>query len=255
MLKAVSKIVVTFLFLGVAQAQEILVVGEAWEGYTETSGKGVYIELVKEVFEPAGIKVVWETYPWVRATNYVKSKRADAVLGDYYDSEEAGTSALYPSWHISVEDPVIIWLPKRANAHKSWQEAVGEGPVGWIRGYGFEKADWWDPSIQFHEITDLEPGLMMLKAGRLAGILDYQSSLLKAENSVQLDIQFQSRLVYPGSKLYIKFANTERSKSLIKIFDQRMEQLVNSGRVLEIYRSWGHSESKFSADRFEQQDE
>ena len=245
--------VLPFLLLGLAgvnaYSMEINVVGEAWEGYTQADGKGAYIELVKEIFEPEGVAVNWKTYPWARAAVNVETNAADAIIGDYFYSDESQNTALYPNWHISVEEPIVVLLRDEATLD-TWQKNIGKDGVVWIRGYGFENADWWNTDTLFTEVATVEQGLKMLDTRRVSAYIGYESQINAA--LVELDLQdlFEPVTLVSDKKLYLIFSNTEKSKELIQVFDRRMSQLVSSGRVEEIYNAWGLNLQKLSPERF-----
>ncbi len=232
----------------------IHVVCEEWAEYTNEDGTGVYWEVVKAVYEPVGIQVKTEVMPWKRADRTVLRKKADAIVGDYYDQEQAGQEFLYPTWHISVEDPIIAVFKK--GAIPDWErqgvQSLAGKTVGWIRGYDFDTKDWLDVSVKKHEVTTILQGLKMLAAvGRLDVLIDYRSTIKLEGEKAGIDVEqdYELKTVTLGEKLFLKFANTERSKQLMRIFDERMSELVTSGEMEQIYTKWGHSEEKFGKEK------
>src|SRR4051812_5094968 len=64
---------------------EIQLVSEHWIGYTETDGTGLGWDLMREIFEPAGVKVEQRTEPYTRAVGLVQRGEADAWVAAYKD--------------------------------------------------------------------------------------------------------------------------------------------------------------------------
>lgn len=225
-----------------------------WEGYTNKDGTGAYWEVVKTVFEPAGIKVKVKIVPWNRALYLMKSKSIDALVGDYYYPEKAGKEYLYPRWHLSVEDSIVTVF--KTNKFPNWNsEKAGifeNHTIGWIRGYGFEKTIFKMIKIKHNEISKLASGLKMLDNDRIDAIVDYRSTILPAakDAKINLDRGYQIKTIQLGSLLYVIFSNTARSRTLLRIWDNRMDKLVKNGKIKQIYGKWGHGEEKFGMERY-----
>lgn len=232
----------------------IEVLCEDWEGYTNKDGSGVYWEVVKEVYEPIGIRVNTRIVPWKRALLAVAEKKADAVLGAYYSQEKDGKEFLYPEWHISVEDPVMIVFKKDRlpNWAKEGIQTLEHTNLAWISGYDFDQSFLKDFSVNSFEIRNVKQGLSMVNHGRVDGLLDYESGIRKAAHELEISLvkDFEMKVVKLGSKLYLAYSNTARSEELLTIFDSRMAQLVESGAIERIYRKWMLAKEKFGKERY-----
>ncbi len=232
----------------------IYVVCDEWAGFTNKDGTGAYWEVVKAVYEPIGIKVKTKVMPWKRAEVTVVKKRADALLGDYYYKDKERREYLYPKWHISIEDPIIAIFKK--GTIKDWEskgiKSLAGKRVVWIRGYNFDKTLLNGINVIKYEITKHIQGLSMLDIGRMDVFLDYifDTTPVAKKAGIDLDKHFEMKIVKSGDKLFVAFANTARSKKLIKIFDERITQLAESGEIEKIYLKWGQSEKKFGKERF-----
>src|SRR5215216_5743617 len=93
--------VMFFALLGtVASAQEavptpavIHLASEDWEDYTAADGHGLGWDVLRKVFEPAGVKLDIRTVPYTRSIGLVQLKEVDALVGSYRDEAE---HVLYP---------------------------------------------------------------------------------------------------------------------------------------------------------------
>jgi len=233
------------------EIKTIHITSTQWKGYTNENGTGVYWEVIKAVFETIGIKVNTKLFPWKRAERTVLIKKSDALLGAYYHKDK---ELLYPKWHISVEDPIVVIFKKTAIS--DWKnkgiKSLSGKKVGWIRGYGFEKTLFENTDVKHKELSKISSGLLMLNAGRIDALIDYESEIRpwSNKNNIDLEKDYYMKVAKLGNKLFLAFSNTQRSKKLITIFDDRMDKLVKSGEIENIYLKWGHSKKKFSKDRY-----
>lgn len=66
---------------------------EDWEDYTAADGHGLAWDVLRKVFEPAGVKLDIRTVPYTRSIGLVQLKEVDALVGSYRDEAE---HVLYP---------------------------------------------------------------------------------------------------------------------------------------------------------------
>ncbi len=241
-----------FVIQSTAFSNNITVVCEEWSGFTNKNGTGVYWEIIKAIYEPVGVKVNTKVMPWKRADNIVLLKKADAIVGDYFYKKQSGKNYLYPKWHISVEDPIVVFFK---NDKVSWKKngikSLAGKKVGWIRGYDYHKKKWLNVKVKKYELTNLSQGVKMLSANRIFGLIDYEKSVKQAGKKLGLNIKnLEMKTMKLGNKLFLKFSNTDRSKKLIKIFDKQMTKLVKSRKIQKIYSKWGHKAKKLGKERF-----
>ncbi len=231
------------------EVKEIQVVSAHWPEYTNEDGTGAYWEIVKAIYEPAGIQVSTRTMPWVRAEWSVINKQSDALLGTYLLKGEYAKGLKFPKWHISVEEPIVAVFKK--GAINNWKNGgiklLKNLKVAWIRGYEFDLNLLKGINIHKHVITYPEQALTMVDLGRMDVFLDYESNIRKSAQKAKIDLEgnLELKLAKSGNKLFVAFADTHKTKALIKIYDQRMKELVASGAIKKIYKKWGFSSSKF----------
>lgn len=235
----------------------VSVVCDTWVNYTNKDGTGAYWEIVKAVFEPAGYEVACRTMPWKRAKNEVINKNADALIGEYYSETGNGTDYLYPQWHISIEDPVVALFKK--GRIKEWDKrgiyALENNRVAWIRGYDYDTGFLKGIPVMKHEVSEISTGLAHIFRDMVDVFLDYESGIRhEAEGmsfTLNLDRDCEIRIAKPGSRLYVVFANRARSEILIRLFDDRMKMLVETGEIDKIYSKWGQRMNKFQKERYD----
>ncbi|WP_425666728.1 substrate-binding periplasmic protein [Vibrio tubiashii] len=245
MSKLTSIFVLTSIFMcsGVSSSdriQTIKVVSEEWQGYTNSDGTGLYWEIVIAVFSSAGIQVELSTKPWKRAKQLVEKKAADAYVGDYYYPQE-NLGFLYPRWHISIEEDVVVRFRSGA---LDWENrrygSLDEKKVAWVRGYDFDQGFLKGVRLIKVEVDNVAQGLKLLEKGRVDALVDYDSALSMHAPSTSAS-QFVTVVTKKGEKLFVVFSDSENSSALATIFDMEMERLVKNGTIAELYEKYGIS--------------
>lgn len=215
-----------------AELRAIHFVTEAWDGMTNADGTGLCWDLFRKIYEPSGIRVEFEIMPYARATKLVQTKEADASIGAYLNEFEG---VLFSKWHYT-QDIVLVIFKKGKVAAWDGEKSLN-GNIGWMRGYAFDQ--YLQATPQFFEVDRRESGLKMLEAGRLDFFLDTKDELLDALKQgviKQDDYQIETILKL---NVYLTFADNERGREFVKLFDDRMAEFVKSRELLPLYQKWG----------------
>ncbi|MEE4463612.1 transporter substrate-binding domain-containing protein [Azotobacter chroococcum] len=214
---------------GLSPPEEILLVGVERKGHTGADASGLVWEVLRLVFEPAGLRVRTGTVPYIRAVGLVTRGDADAWVGAYPE-ETAG--ALFPKWHYAAEVIAALGLSRTPEPRL---EDLGNFRLAWIRGYAFDK---YLPRLQrYQEIQRYNGSLAMLRLGHadylIAARAELEGVLAWAENPEAYRITDLTLLpLYPG------FADTPRGRELAALYDRRMAELVRSGELRPIFTRW-----------------
>lgn len=229
----------SLLFGGMSHASEyerVKIVSHEWKGYTDAYGTGLYWDIIREAFDTQGINIYVEVMPWKRAKHAVEHNAANAYVGDYYYADYDGQRFLYPRWHLSIEEDVVVVLNRQDL--DDWQQqglsSLASKKVAWVRDYGFELELLQNIPVIKKEVDDVYSAIEMIKKGRVNALLDYRSALIGSD--LLSSTQYRIRTAKTGEKLYVVFSNSVESQHLIDIFDLGMEELVNSGRLEDIYQ-------------------
>ena len=215
-------------------AQEITTihfVSEEWEGFTNADGTGLYWDIFRRIYEPVGISVTFDIVPYIRATKMVQDQQTDAAAAVYADEF---TPALFPKWHFDSE--VVSALFKKGKV-ASWEgEASLSGRLGWIRGYEYDQ--YLSNTYEFVEVDSRKSAFKMLEFGHLDFFLDAATDLQTAMEKGEVDSeQFQMETVLQLN-LYLAFAENDRGRQLMEIFDTRMTELIASGELKPLFAQW-----------------
>ncbi|GAB3463934.1 substrate-binding periplasmic protein [Azotobacter salinestris] len=214
---------------GVGQSEEILLVGVERKGHTGADASGLVWEVLRLVFEPAGLRVRTSTVPYTRAVGLVARGDADAWVGAY---PEETTGALFPRWHYAAE---VIGALGLAEAPAPRLQDLGKFRLAWMRGYAFDK---YLPQLRrYQEIQRYNGALAMLRLGHadylIAARAELEGVLTWAETPDAYRITDLTLLpLYPG------FADTPRGRELATLYDRRMAELVRSGELRPIFARW-----------------
>lgn len=111
--------------------KQIHLVSEEWLDYTNADGTGVAWDVLRKVFEPAGVKVVTQSAPYSRAVGLVKRGEADAWVGSY---KEENDDNLYPRWHFDMDHIYALGLVSKPVPTR---QTIGRYRLAWVRGYDF----------------------------------------------------------------------------------------------------------------------
>ncbi len=237
MKKGLAIMLLVFMMLTAAHGQEpamdkIHFVSESWDGITNEDGTGFCWELYRKVYEPVGIEMAFEIVPYARSVRMVQDKQADAAAGVYKDEFD---KALFSDWHYLSDIVLVVF--KKGKVDKWNGEESLDGNIGWMRGYAFD--EYLKKDVKFYETDTRETALKMLAKDRLDFFIDTEAELeaaLKEGTANADDIQIETLLKL---NVYLAFAETDRGRRLMGIYDDRMAELTASGELKPLYEKWG----------------
>lgn len=211
-----------------APPSQINLVSDHWVDYTNADGSGLGWDLVRKIFEPAGVTVRFRIVPYTRSVGLVQKGEADAWVGSYKDEARA----VYPRWNYDTDHIYALGL---ASTPAPTLATVGAYQLAWVRGYEYQR---YLPNVQhFNEIHRRNAILAMLEHGRA----DFYIDALPEINFIVKDAPDGARYrLTPlvDLPLYLGFADTARGRALRDLFDQRMDELAPSGELRGIFAHW-----------------
>ncbi|CRN06662.1 polar amino acid transport system substrate-binding protein [Pseudomonas sp. URIL14HWK12:I3] len=214
---------------GDSQPGQIRLVSEEWVDYTNADGTGVAWDVMRKVFQPAGIEVVPQSAPYSRAIGLVKRGEADAWVGSYKDESEDN---LYPRWHFDVDHIYALGL---ASKPAPTLATIGDYRLAWVRGYAYGK---YLPRVrEYREIQRREGILPMLEHDRVDFYVDAMTEVDYVIGQSSQPDRFRRTHVVE-LPMYLAFARSQRGEALRDVFDKRMAELVRSGELKPIFERW-----------------
>ena len=210
----------------------IRVSSEYWVDATNRDGSGLYWDIVRAVYEPAGVEVERRTVPYARSIREVMvTAKADAWVASYMDEVEG---ALYPQWHFDADFVAAVYDPDRVGEVDGESSLRGHR-VAWMRGYAYD--DYLSVPVEATRVDDREGGLRMVQEGRIAFFIDAQVEVDAALKATGLGAVLDSATVLQ-LPLYLGFDDTDRGRELRAIWDRRFPQLLKDGTISNLYRKW-----------------
>lgn len=209
---------------------EIHVVSEVWEGHSETDGSGLAFDLLRQVFEPAGVTLRLSSMPYTRSVGLVKRGEADAWVGSYLNEIKHGV--IYPRWHYDTDQISALGLASRSAPSLA---TLGEYRLVWMRGYQYQL---YLPNLIHYREIDRRSGILsMLAHGHADLYLDARAEIdrLSGEAALEAVYRVTDLLRLP---LYFGFSDSARGRSLAQLYDQRMDILIKNGSLRPVFTRW-----------------
>ncbi|MBY8956925.1 MULTISPECIES: substrate-binding periplasmic protein [Pseudomonas] len=220
----------------VASAQEtahapsvIHLASEDWEDYTAADGHGLGWDVLRKVFEPAGVKLDIRSEPYTRSVGLAQRGEVDACVGSYH---EEFSDLLYPRWNFDTDHIYALGL---ASNPAPTPETLGQYRLAWVRGYDYQN---YLPGVRnFNEVVRRTGILSMLTHNRADYYIDALTEIDYVLGRAREPTQFRKTHI-AELPLYLCFADTPQARTLMALFDRRMEQLVKSGELKPIFEQW-----------------
>ena len=228
-------LIVLCAFAPLVQAGEVPVPGkivlasEQWNDYTNKDGSGLAWDLLRQIFEPAGITVQTRSVPYTRSVGLAQRGEVDGCVGSYRDE---ASGVLYPHWNFDSDHIYALGL---ATAPTPTLATLGNYRLAWVRGYKYEE---YLPSVRrFNPIERRNGILPMLEHGRADFYIDALTEAKYVLSQSQDPALFKLTHI-AELPLYIGFADTERGRALMGVYDQRLTLLVKTGELKPIFEHW-----------------
>ncbi|WP_419794182.1 transporter substrate-binding domain-containing protein [Pseudomonas palleroniana] len=208
---------------------KIMLASEEWNDYTNADGTGLAWDVLRQIFEPAGITLQHRSVPYTRSVGLAQRGEVDGWVGSYRNEADG---VLYPHWHFDSDHIYALGL---ATAPIPSIATLGNYRLAWVRGYKYEA---YLPNVKrFHPIERRSGILPMLQYGRADFYIDAlpeaQYILAQADDPTQFKLTHIAEL-----PVYVGFADNERGRALMAVYDQRVAALVKSGELKPIFARW-----------------
>ena len=227
-------LIVLCTFVSLAQADtpvpgKIVLASEEWNDYTNRDGSGLAWDLLRRVFEPAGITLETRSVPYTRSVGLAQRGEADGCVGTYRDEVSA---VLYPRWNFDADHVYALGLATSATPTLA---TLGNYRLAWVRGYKYEE---YLPTVRrFNQIERRSGTLPMLQHGRADFYIDALTEAKYVLSQAQDPALFKLTHI-AELPLYVGFADTERGRALMAVYDQRLGILVQTGELKAIFERW-----------------
>lgn len=229
------------------QASEVFRVrADSWmpfNGDPKAEKPGYVVELLKEIFAPAGIKVDYQVMPWTDALKKAEAGEIDAVIGA--NKKEA---ARLTTGEVSIAEPKFA-LFVRANSAWRYESmrSLTDVKLGAIESYSYweslddylQKAK--APAVKLYRgETPLVEALADLSSGKIDAVVESVAVFYWAVKvSGQKATDFRIAYLQESEPLYVAFAPTQKGHEQAQLFDRGLLELKKSGRFEAIVSQYG----------------
>jgi len=225
------------LLWGLMPASATLRVATAqWPGFTTATGQGAYFELLQLVLaEPVTVDIM----PYTRAVLTTERQQAEVVFAvTPHDSTLLGLS-MDP---IDFDEVVAVFRPTAALKIALQQRRFSNLRLSWRQGYNYGVA--LGLPAQGFEALSIEQGLELVLHQRLDLFLVERSELdsFTPQQLLQSGLAVEHLAFVP---IYVGFAPSSRGLQLQRQWNQRWQQLRETG---ELHRFYQHHDGMLAPD-------
>lgn len=210
-----------------SRAASLHVYCDDWPGFCQADGKGVYLELVRTIYQPHGYRVIHHIVPYKRSLALIAKKGGDMAMGVYLDEVRGVRQPYFPA---SADDLTVIMLKQWQPQWRGESSLLGQH-VLWRRGWALDK--YIPVTMKWHEIDSDEVALQLLNKGRYRYFLT--AGVLYPDGELPADLY---RTFLRWIPTYPIFSDTEEGAKLQRIWDQDMASLIRHGTLADIYRHY-----------------
>lgn len=219
--------------VGASVPTEIHLVSDAWHGLTRKDGTGLYFDLIRAVYQRQQIKLRINIYPYARAVQAVRDKRADAWVASFMNEKDF---ALYPRWHFDRNVQQVLYR-KRPGYKFGGTADLRDQRVAWLRDFGLDR--YIPVPMKVVEVDAIQNAMQMLEAGRIDYFIGAQSDLADDIKARKVDMSGFELAFAMHLGLFLAFADTPRGEQLKLIWDREMETLHKTEAFKDIYKRAG----------------
>lgn len=209
----------------------IRMASDVWVDRINPDGTGLSWDILRKVFEPAGVRLEMQIVPYTRSIGLVKRGEADAWVASYQNEVSGGV--VYPTWHY---DSDLISALSLVSKPEPDQAQLGRSRLVWMRGYEYQR---YIPGLTHYNELQRRSGILsMLDQGHADYYIDARPEVEQVLAGAEQPGKYRATdlLRLP---LYIGFSDTPRGRALAQLFDQRMAELVKTDELHAIFERWG----------------
>ncbi|MCP4349645.1 MAG: transporter substrate-binding domain-containing protein [Desulfobacterales bacterium] len=217
---------------------KIRIATPSWEKQTSRDGTGLFFDIIREVYEPVGIKMEYDFVPWKRALKEVRLKKADAMLGVLLDDAKE-QNQIIPKYPMVTEYTTVVFKKGKIEKWEGVETLRGMHAI-WIRGYNYHTSPQLkNLGLKWNEVDTYTGAWNLLARDRVDIYIDALHDIEQYIKVNNIDMNIYRREVLWGENSYIGFSKTERSEKLLKIYDKRIIELFRTNKLKEMHEKWG----------------
>jgi polar amino acid transport system substrate-binding protein len=208
-----------------AQTSSIQVSGAHWKGYIEPNDKGIYVDLIKLVYNDDAVH--FDIGSFARAKRMFNAKKSDVLVGIYESDLLDLNDAVLPQYHLDIEYPTIAIFDPKKNKINSINDLNGL-TVSWYEEYGYQK--FLPEEAIKYPFNDINYAFTLLESGRIDVIIDHSYNLEESDKLI-----FKTWELAPERPIWLAFQDNKRGNKLKSLFDKRIKYLISTGQIKKIF--------------------
>lgn len=215
-----------------------------WEPYTYTENndaKGFEIEIFSIIMDKMNIKVEYESLPWKRCLNNLKTGESDVVIS-MFKTDERELYTIYPEENISRSTCSFFVLESSNVKFNGDYNNIYNDRIGVILGFNYgDEFSNESNNLQKIDIIDSKSLLDMVSKKRVHIGLD--NRLVIHSLSKKANIENSIRFLEPpvvNDPLYIGFSKKNKLENLCKSFSDELKAFKQTDRYLEITKRYNY---------------
>lgn len=231
------------------EVETLRVRADSWMPFNgEPTGEkpGYVVELLREIFEPQGIKIDYRIMPWAAAVKAAEAGEIDGIIGA--NPKEAINLVTGAE---SIAEPRFALF---ARSTSSWKyeslRSLHDVKLGAIEGYHYwESLDGYlkkaqPPAMKLYSgDTPLVEGIADLSSGKIDVLVESVVVFYWAmKSSGRSATDFRITYSQQSDPLYVAFAATVRGRKYAQLFDEGIRELKKTERFQAILGKYGLGE-------------
>jgi len=216
-----------------ARADEVITASPLWEGFTGKDGQGLYHDLARAVYGPAGITVRHLEVPAKRGLIMVREGTVDiyTCIPQAVDGLLLAAEPMYEGEYHAI-------FRRSAFPHWDGASSMSGRRVAWRLGH-YAARDFNVPILPSETYSGVEALQRVVRGGADFYVDDLNligESLRAFETPLD---ENELRIESVGFRQYFPaFSDSPRGRELRAIFDRGMRALADQGRLAPIYAKW-----------------
>ncbi|MGI0115413.1 hypothetical protein [Zooshikella sp. RANM57] len=201
-----------------------------WPGYTSEDGSGLYLAVLKAIFEEKMATLNVSLMPYLRARHSVETYQNDIFL---VESEFSKSFKLIYS-HIPIDIGNVDFFHSQDIFFTDATSFSGK-TLGWVKGYEFQrKITLPESHYNTFLVKDVLQGLIMTTQGRLDYFIDYDEGIRQAAQEHNIDIN-NFKFTRGFQEVYlVGFSTDTKGRKLRVIYNTGIKKLFTTGQLENI---------------------
>ncbi len=213
---------------------EIVVVGPAWERFTNRDGTGLYHEILQRIFTEQGISLKRLYVPSQRGNDLVRAGRADMMT-----CRDRAVSPLFLARYPMYEGSFHVFFNTKRCGPWAGVESLANHSVVFRLGYYSSKN--FPSSVVMKQVKTAQAALGMVLLGRADYYVDDLSLIKESleQNHIPFDRSEYTIREAGWRQYYPVLLNSSRGRKIEAMYAQGMRSLHESGELQVIFNKWG----------------